>query len=265
MSISERVKELVDLRFLGNVNAAARAWSIPQPTLRRIVAGLSERPRADVLVRIAKANETSVEWLLTGEGQAPEEDAKRPLIGSVQEWKRLVDDLVATAKPLPNRATQDWGLTSEQEDALIRVSLSDLPFAVYYAASYIDPSGPRVYTADKDSTDPTHLLPRQALDSVARYYIRFLEAAIAKSGKDLVMAKIRFFLPELIFGFSRAGLHSRPLLGLTMPAAEPPHSSSGKGKTGKPLLHQLAQLAHDDISMWPKERRSRRKKRRPEK
>lgn len=97
--LAERVQLLVDSRYTGSVNAAARAsrGAISQPTLARIVAGRVENPRMEVLRQLAAHFDVSVEWLVTGEGRAPKlpelpPDSRLRTFESYQ-WAQLVASL----------------------------------------------------------------------------------------------------------------------------------------------------------------------------
>lgn len=72
-SIASRTRELIDLVHDGSVNAAARDTGISQRTLARIADGTVENPRADALQKLAAFYQVSLEWLVTGEGQGPDE------------------------------------------------------------------------------------------------------------------------------------------------------------------------------------------------
>src|SRR5207248_970895 len=67
----DRIWWLVEQFHAGNITAAAKAWQTTQPTLTRITRGEVENPRTDILTRIAMRQSTTVDWLLTGRGEAP--------------------------------------------------------------------------------------------------------------------------------------------------------------------------------------------------
>lgn len=120
MDLAGRLRSLIDEGFAGNVNRAAKAWGVPQPTLYRYVTGITEAPNARTLQRIAKFYDTTVEWLLDGVGSGPLESAY--LIAELRAWETLVKTLHLSAAiepivvALPERISAahrvlcDWGL-----------------------------------------------------------------------------------------------------------------------------------------------------------
>jgi hypothetical protein len=82
---------LIDRDFAGNVNRAAKAWGVPQPTLHRYVNRLTEAPNARTLQRIARFYGTTVEWLLDGVRAGPLE-LEYP-IAEFRAWETLVKAL----------------------------------------------------------------------------------------------------------------------------------------------------------------------------
>lgn len=97
-SLHDRIGRLIHHFFGGNLNAAAHAWGIPQPTLHRIVEGTTKSPRVDLLAKIAAAHSTTIEWLFTGEGEEPQWARQTmgrmaPVTGQVLAWTKLLDRL----------------------------------------------------------------------------------------------------------------------------------------------------------------------------
>ena len=83
MEFRERLREEIAFSELTNKEVAARA-GITLRALTSYVSGQACMPSADVAVRIAKVLNTSVEYLLTGEGATvpygtAEEDSRRLL------------------------------------------------------------------------------------------------------------------------------------------------------------------------------------------
>lgn len=90
-----RMQAVVEQFWAGNVKAAAKQLGIPQNTLYRIVSGETPNPRANVLAKIAKFSGTTVEYLLSGEGRAPQskDERDRFISGGSARWFRLVESL----------------------------------------------------------------------------------------------------------------------------------------------------------------------------
>ncbi len=89
--LADRLKALIQRDFSGNVNRAAAAWGVPQPTLHRYVSAVTEAPKARTLQKVARYYDTSVEWLLDGVGRSPlEADYPTP---EFRAWERLVESL----------------------------------------------------------------------------------------------------------------------------------------------------------------------------
>jgi transcriptional regulator with XRE-family HTH domain len=142
MDLADRLRALVERDFQGNVNRAAKTWDVPQPTLFRYVNGRTRAPKAEVLQKIAKFYETSVDWLLSGLGVNPLE-SQYP-IADFRAWERLVKSLnlpeavERLVLPLPSRiqaahyALCKWGGFPGSEG---RTVSHDPPMAVDRAAS----------------------------------------------------------------------------------------------------------------------------------
>lgn len=120
MNFARRLAALVDRDFRGNVNRAAKAWGVPQPSLYRYVKQVTKAPRADLLQKVARYYDTSVEWLLEGTGLNPL-DAAFPTVEQ-RGWEALVKTLRLPEQaeravlPLPSRISAahevmcNWGL-----------------------------------------------------------------------------------------------------------------------------------------------------------
>lgn len=64
-TLPERLQHLVK-RAHRSVNAAAKAWGVPQSTLKRIIDGTTGRPDTSTLEKIAGGANVTLTWLLTG-------------------------------------------------------------------------------------------------------------------------------------------------------------------------------------------------------
>jgi hypothetical protein len=69
--VNNRIQQIVDEQFKGNISKFSRTVDIPQTTLSSILGKRESAPSYDVLNKIvgAKALNISAEWLLTGEGE----------------------------------------------------------------------------------------------------------------------------------------------------------------------------------------------------
>lgn len=70
-TINDRIQNIVDEHFNGNISAFGRASGIPQATLSSILGNRRSKPTFDVLNLIvsAKSLNISPEWLMTGNGR----------------------------------------------------------------------------------------------------------------------------------------------------------------------------------------------------
>jgi transcriptional regulator with XRE-family HTH domain len=70
-TLAERLTDLVERFHAGNVNAAARAIGVPQPTLSRMASGDVLNPRHGALSKVAAYYGTTLDYLLRGVGDPP--------------------------------------------------------------------------------------------------------------------------------------------------------------------------------------------------
>ncbi len=77
-SLRERLAQLVRARYPDSVNRAARSIGIPQPTLHSILSGRTAEPRVPIVQKIAAHFGVTIDWLLTGSGnaEAPEHSGR---------------------------------------------------------------------------------------------------------------------------------------------------------------------------------------------
>jgi hypothetical protein len=118
--LSARLRSLIERDFADNLNRAARAWGVPQPTLYRYVQRGTRAPNARTLLRIARFYDTTVEWLVDGVGRGPVEP-EYP-VHEFRGWNNLVRQLrlpesaerLVLALPgrigVANFVLCDWGL-----------------------------------------------------------------------------------------------------------------------------------------------------------
>ena len=69
MSINERIKQIADTLYNGNVNDMCRAIDVKQATMSNIVAGRQSKPSYEVISAIINNTGISSSWLITGEGE----------------------------------------------------------------------------------------------------------------------------------------------------------------------------------------------------
>src|SRR5437899_2974383 len=97
--VGVRVRELIDRVHGGSVNAAAKALGIPQSSLAKIVSGAVKNPRVQTLQIIVNHFGGTLDWLATGEGQAPPLLQESPwnVVPQAEylRWRSLVDQLAA--------------------------------------------------------------------------------------------------------------------------------------------------------------------------
>ena len=68
-AINQRIKEISNILFNGNISEFARKTTVNQPTLRDIVGTKQVKPGFDTLSKIVENSTISAEWLLTGRGE----------------------------------------------------------------------------------------------------------------------------------------------------------------------------------------------------
>ena len=203
--LSERVQEIVGLFWDGNAKAAAKQLGIPQNTLYRIVSGETPNPRANVLATIAKFAGTTVEYLLTGEGQGPQliDPRGRRVSGGSHRWFRAVTALFPS-------------------NCGVREALDGVPF------------GPTGFLAlvlrDVDGHPTGAATSQRRLDiynrvqaTCAEAWAELLEAAIKAYGADAVREKLESAELAVAGGFTSFAMF---LANGPMPKAEAERSFS---------------------------------------
>ncbi len=89
MTLSERLTGLVEKRFNGNWNEFARNCDLRPSTVQRIKEG--NDPRIDTVLRIAKALNVSVDWLLGNNVEETEKDMKNQLLDNFETFLKDLD------------------------------------------------------------------------------------------------------------------------------------------------------------------------------
>lgn len=94
MTVSERIKRIVDQEEGGNVSAAARRLGCSSSGLQKIYAGETTHPRSDLLVSLVREYGVDPEWLLLGE-EACSTDRESTLVRAeaVKLLRRILDEL----------------------------------------------------------------------------------------------------------------------------------------------------------------------------
>jgi hypothetical protein len=187
LSVGARVKALVATHFgIRGVNKAAATWGIPQPTLRRVIEGITKHPRADLLSRITAAHpNVTLEWLLDGSGPNPLEhtDVPKSLAGARAEFPERAEW---------HRIARELELSNETRDALEGVLRS--PFLVL---------GLLVDWQTDQSLDDSFIAADRASH---RAWVNVLRGAVDTVGPETVRAKIESMSLWLRLGPTASGL-----------------------------------------------------------
>ena len=90
MQVQERIRNIADELFNGNISAFCRAIDVKQPTMNTILGERKSKPSYDVLLNIvnAKALNISAEWLLNGEGDMLTQKKEAPKTSSADTTKK---------------------------------------------------------------------------------------------------------------------------------------------------------------------------------
>jgi hypothetical protein len=160
-----RLQWLVDRLQGGKTSVAALAWSVDRPTLSRVLSGKVRKPRGDFLYQIAQASGTTVEWLLTGEGDPPALPTEVPPSAVVLKALALADHLAIPAQSR-EMLTQFWGGFVTAARVVTKVE----------GGETCEPSSDVIYMA------------RKADEAVARAWARFLAGFAAAYPIDRAQA-----------------------------------------------------------------------------
>jgi transcriptional regulator with XRE-family HTH domain len=202
-SVHTRVKELVDTRYVGKVQRAAKAWGVPQPTLRRIYRGLNVRPSADALSRIAQATGTTVEWLLTGAGSPPRQntDTGAPVVAEAESWGKLLMTLVMSEQGKDPNARAEWRQQISDENEAFAVyrglaGLVDQPWLMALVLQHGETS-PKAAAALKAAAIA-------AMDAIGKGWFAFFTKAIDILSAEVVWQRLRLEPVGVALRFSDA-------------------------------------------------------------
>ena len=106
MGLSDRLQEKLDEKKMTAYSLAPLS-KVPQPTIFRILKGVSQEPRRSTLTKLAKALGTTAEYLLLGvHGASNANAALRPPILDDAEWNAL---------------------SAKRREFIERLALSDIP------------------------------------------------------------------------------------------------------------------------------------------
>lgn len=160
--LNERVRLLIDVRDRGSVNAAATRSGIPQATLARLADGRTQRPRSDLVRKVAEAFNVSTDWLLNGTGRGPE---------GIEALSEQPANVVPQAE-----AVQWWARLNRRHVSVdVRTALASLPTAAYNACFY---SG----LDDGNPSDAVRGQIREASRSEYRWCITWLDTLVDVRG-----------------------------------------------------------------------------------
>jgi hypothetical protein len=170
-SLAARVRYLIRVKFGESVNAAARAWGIPQRTLARIASGATTDPQASAVQRIADGAGVAPEWVLKGNGRGPDPMLAGPVTPANLEWARLVGSL---------RLPPD-----------LEVAVRLLTLAPAIAWSTLTPPDARLKMM-KDVRGALRMLDEEVanVDIFARAWSRLLRAKIEAHGVEAVRTRL---------------------------------------------------------------------------
>ncbi len=93
-TLADRLNELIDNRANGQSHAAvARASGIDRVTLRLIVSGENLNPHRHTVAKVAHYLGGDTDWLMTGEGEPPSDDEKRPVDEQIRILRMQIEQL----------------------------------------------------------------------------------------------------------------------------------------------------------------------------
>lgn len=196
--LSKRVTGLIKRH--GSVNACAKAIGIPQSTLDRIARGERGLPRTETLQLIAEFFDTSVDWLITGQGRPPSESHSWNIIPQAEAklWDKLIRSLSASPELLS--------------------ALASLPKAAMNATFNLPLALIRESGEDYERNEPE--LRRRYRDAIAHEYLAWiglLETWLEVFGKERTLKVLTRYIEEVARGFRTPARAS----GLTVEPSSP--------------------------------------------
>jgi hypothetical protein len=191
--LKDRMKLLIDQYWGGSVNRAAGDLGVKQPTLHRIVKGLTPNPRYKILEQIVSRlppGTTTVDWLASGRGNAPPKVDRygKPISASSIQF---------------NRAVARLDLDEATLTSVIMLPYAPLLFAVLAEAD-VSCREPDDVLLDADDT---HLgYSHAAWDATFAAWAEFLDEAIDRHGATAVRSMLQRRLQVVAMGFSMFGV-----------------------------------------------------------
>jgi hypothetical protein len=182
-TLGERVDWIVR-HVHGSQRAAAAVWGVQRSTLVRIVAGQVSMPRGDVLERIARSAETTIDWLLTGRGPEPEVPVSEPMFWTParHKWAEVVSRL--------------------ELDAATHAAMIALPAATQRLWSIDLPQKSRHQLDDEDLEALAEL---ETLE--LGLWTKCLEGLIRKRPLKAIRLALQRNRNAILLGMSRGGIH----------------------------------------------------------
>jgi hypothetical protein len=182
--LTGRVNALIERYFGGIALRASRAWRVPQPTVHRLAAGLTQSPRATTLHRIAQYHSTTVEWLLKGKGPNPLKTPALPMVEYL-EFRTVVERL--GLDPETKWAVLSLPTTTSAAHSIL------CQWGIGYAPDYIEQPARVVATAEDARWKAA------ALQYTSWAYL--LEGLIRAYGRERVRQKLQSELDRIQLGF----------------------------------------------------------------
>lgn len=160
MNIATRLDEAMKIKGFDSQSALARASGVPQPTINRILKGVTPNPDLQNVKKLATALLVNVEWLTDGVGpgpDAPKSAHKTPLSadkGNVTVWENPED-----LEPDDERIWIDrFDYHFSAGAGLIQWEVREkraLPFnAAFFKAKGVSPKDCKLLVARGDSMEP---------------------------------------------------------------------------------------------------------------
>lgn len=97
-TFAQRLARLIEVRYDGSTNKAAKAMDIRQSTLAPLVRGDAVNPQVETATKIARHFDVPEAWLVFGAGEAPDWLEGAPtVIAALIDWENFVSELSLSA------------------------------------------------------------------------------------------------------------------------------------------------------------------------
>jgi transcriptional regulator with XRE-family HTH domain len=163
MNIATRLDEAMKIRGIESQSALARISAVPQPTINRILKGVTPSPDLANVKKLAAALDVSVEWLTDGIGPGPHlpKSGRKPLLpedkGNVKVWDHP-DQLEGDDHDDERIWIDRYDYHFSAGDGLIQWEVREkaaLPFnAAFFKAKGANPKDCKLLVARGDSMEP---------------------------------------------------------------------------------------------------------------